>query len=42
VVAFLSALEGVATARREGDKLELRTATDALAMSATLAPAAKP
>lgn len=40
--AFLRALESVATARREADKLELRTAADALALSATLVRAAKP
>lgn len=39
---FLAALESAATARREGDKLELRTATGALAVSARLAQAAKP
>jgi heat shock protein HslJ len=39
---FLAALESAAKVRREGDKLELRTATDALAVSARLAAAAKP
>jgi heat shock protein HslJ len=34
---FLRALETVATARREGDRLELRTATGALAATLTLA-----
>ncbi len=39
---LLAALESVASARREGDKLELRTATGAMAVSARLAPPAKP
>lgn len=36
--AFLRALESAASARREGQALELRTATDALAISAIAAP----
>jgi heat shock protein HslJ len=39
---FLAALESTATARREGDKLELRTATGALAVSARMATPARP
>jgi heat shock protein HslJ len=39
---LLAALESVARARRDGDKLELRTATGAMAVSARLAPPAKP
>lgn len=35
---FLAALVSTAHARREGDRLELRTAADALAVSARLAP----
>jgi heat shock protein HslJ len=34
---FLAALASATTARREGDRLELRTASDALAVSARLA-----
>jgi heat shock protein HslJ len=30
---FLKALETVASARQEGDRLELRTATDAMAVN---------
>lgn len=37
--AFLRALESVASARREGDRLELRTATGALAVTMIPAPA---
>ena len=37
--AILKALESVASAQREGDRLELRTATGALAISAVAAPA---
>jgi heat shock protein HslJ len=40
--AFLAALETVASARREADRLELRTASGALAVSARLAAPAKP
>ncbi|HEY6133028.1 MAG TPA: META domain-containing protein [Rubrivivax sp.] len=40
--AFLSALETAATARRERDRLELRSATGALAATLTLVPAPKP
>jgi len=40
--AFLAALESAATARREADRLELRTASGALAVSARLAAPAKP
>jgi hypothetical protein len=36
--AYPRALESAATAQREGDRLELRTATGALAVSATSAP----
>jgi heat shock protein HslJ len=39
---LLAALESAASARREGDKLELRTATGALAVSARLDTPAKP
>jgi heat shock protein HslJ len=35
---FLAALASTAQARREGDRIELRTAADALAVSARLAP----
>ena len=35
---FLAALASTAQARREGDRIELRTADDALAVSARLAP----
>jgi hypothetical protein len=37
--AFLRALESAASARREGVRLELRTASDALAISASALPA---
>jgi heat shock protein HslJ len=37
--AFLAALQSAATSRREGDRLELRTASGALAVSAVAAPA---
>ena len=40
--AFLRALETVATARREADRLELRTAAGALAATLTVAAGAKP
>jgi len=39
---FLAALESAAKAQREGDMLELRTASGALAVSARLATPAKP
>jgi len=40
--AFLAALESATTARREADRLELRTASGALAVSARLAAPATP
>jgi heat shock protein HslJ len=40
--AFLAALQSVTSARREADRLELRTASGALAVSARLAALPKP